>query len=128
MKEITCTENVSSAYYYLVAFFYGIALNGNIWDAWLMRYEVLLQAENDIIVISPPGDAACNFSWRILKKWLWLPDSEYGNFLSAMYVSEITRFIANRIWGHRQSSARRRCTHVFMMDSEGATILPNSVL
>jgi len=37
--------------------------------------EVFLQAEYDVIVISPPGGASSDFLWRILKEWAWLPDS-----------------------------------------------------
>jgi len=37
--------------------------------------EVLLQTGYDIIVISPPGGAPRNFSWRILKERPRLPDS-----------------------------------------------------
>jgi len=35
--------------------------------------EVLLQAEYDVIVISPLGGA--DFLWRIMKERPWLPDS-----------------------------------------------------
>jgi len=37
--------------------------------------EVLLQAEYDVIMISPPGSAPRDFSWRILKERPWFPDS-----------------------------------------------------
>jgi len=37
--------------------------------------EVLLQAGFDVIMISPPGGDLRNFSWRILKERLRLPDS-----------------------------------------------------
>jgi len=37
--------------------------------------EVLLLTGYDVIVISPPGAASGEFSWRILKERPWLPDS-----------------------------------------------------
>jgi len=37
--------------------------------------EVLLQGGYDVIVISPLGGASGEFSWRILIKRPWLPDS-----------------------------------------------------
>jgi len=37
--------------------------------------KVLLQAGNDVIVIFPLGGASGDFSWRILKEGLWLPNS-----------------------------------------------------
>jgi len=37
--------------------------------------EVLLQAGYDVIVISPPGGASRDLSWRILNERLWLPGS-----------------------------------------------------
>jgi len=44
--------------------------------------EVLLQARYDITVISPPGGAFGEFSWRILKERPLLPDSvSYQHFV-----------------------------------------------
>jgi len=37
--------------------------------------EVLLQAEYDVIMISPLEGVSGDFSWRILKERAWLPDS-----------------------------------------------------
>jgi len=47
--------------------------------------EVLLPTLYEVIVISPPGSASDDFSWRSLKERPWLPDSIYGNFLTGIH-------------------------------------------
>jgi len=54
-----------------------IAFHSNFLSAMHGFYDndVLLQAGDVVIMISPPGGAPRDFSWRILKERPWLPDS-----------------------------------------------------
>jgi len=54
-----------------------IAFHGNFLSGMhgFRENEVLVQAGYDVIVISLPGGASGDSSWRILKKRLWYPNS-----------------------------------------------------
>jgi len=54
-----------------------IVINSNFLSAMhgVRDNVILLQAGEDVIVISTPGGASRDFAWRILKVRLWFPDS-----------------------------------------------------